>query len=119
MKKETKLRIFALIVMLCIAAHYFYYGLQSDIFIPFGLFFLGLWAPSFMLYAILPPKKTRTPDYSKAISVIGILVSLCSFAIYFSWFSGIWSNTYFTFFIFFIIACYFIFLSWYKNGWWG
>jgi len=119
MKKETKISIFFLIVMLCIIAHYFYYGRRSAISMPFDLVFIGQWASLIMLYSILPSKKVRTPDYSKALSTIGILVSLCSFAIYFSWFLRIWSNTDFTLFIFFIIAFYFVFLSWYKNGWWG
>jgi len=119
MKKETKIRIFFGIVVLCIIVHYFYYRWQSAILMPFNLIFIGLWASLLMLHAILPPKKVRTPDYSKALNAIGILVSLCSFAIYFSWFLGIWSNADFAFFIFFIIVCYSCILSWYKNGWWG
>ena len=122
MKQETKLRIFSGIVSLffgivslCILIHFFYYNWQNDIPMPSWLFLCGLWAPLLMLFAILPPKKVRTPDYSKVFSVIGIFFSLCSFAIYFSWFLGIWSNTDFTFFIFFIIAYYLAFLSGYKN----
>jgi hypothetical protein len=119
MKKETKIRIVFFVAMLCIIVHYFYYGRQGAISIPSEVIFLGLWSPLLMLYSILPSKKVRMPDYSKAFSVIGILISLCSFAGYLSCFLGIWSAADFTFFFFIIVACYFIFLSWYKNGWWG
>ena len=119
MKQEAKLRIVSLIVMLCIIAHFLYYSQKVDFSLPLYLLFIGGWAPSTLLYAILPPKKIRTPSYSKIFSFVGIFVSLCSFVIYFSCFLGTWLNDNLIFFIFLIAAGYSIFLSWYKNGWWG
>ena len=114
MKQETKLRIFFGIISLCILIHFFYYK-EWDASV--SMFSIGIWAPLIMACAILPPKKVRTPDYSKIVNFVGIFVSLCSFVIYFSWFLGIWSNIILEFFILLIIGIYFIFLLWYKNGW--
>jgi len=119
MKQETKIRIFFGIVMLCILVHFLYYSWQIGLFLPSGLFFIGGWAPLTMLYAVLPPKKMRTPNYSKALSFAGILISLCSFVIYFSWFMGIWSSSNLAFILSMFVLIYSVFLSWYKNGWWG
>ena len=121
MKRETKLGVFFCIVVLCLIAHFLYYGQQADLplYRLLNLFLIGLWASIVMLYSILPPKKKRIPDYSKVFSFIGILVSLCSFVFYFSWFLGIWSNIDLAVFLLLIPNVYFLILLWYKNGWRG
>ena len=119
MKKETKLRIFFFIITMCIIAHFLYYKWWIDPLLPLGLLLIGGYAPSIMLYSILPSKKERTPDYSKILSFAGIFVSLCFFVIYFSRFLGIWSNEDLALFLSGIALICFAILSWYKNGWWG
>ncbi|MBZ3935401.1 hypothetical protein [Methanimicrococcus blatticola] len=102
-----------------VCAHFFYYDIYLDMRLPLSLFLIGGWGGLLLLYAILAPKMSRTSDYSKIISVVGILIAFCSLILYVSYFLGVWENKWFSSIVSFIVLGYALFLSWYKNGWWG
>lgn len=119
MKENTKVRTFYFLVGLFMTAHFLYYSSSSGALLPLILYLVGSWPVLLLFYAALEPKRIRSPDYSELISLPAIPVAFFSLGLYFSYFLGFWENAVFPYFVFFVVAGYFIFLNWYKNGWRG
>ncbi|WNY29037.1 hypothetical protein MmiEs2_12510 [Methanimicrococcus stummii] len=118
MKKDSKIRLLFLIPLLLILVQLFC-SWHLDIYVPFSIPLVGIWGILLLLYVVLDPKKTRSPDYSRILSFVGLMISFCSLGVYFSYYLGVSFNDDILFLIFLIAGVYGIFLTWYKNGVWG
>lgn len=119
-KQETKLRVFGFILSLFVIAHFLY--LIWHLGWGLSLYLLVVILCSIILFfeSIRPAKKVRTSNYSKSLSFVGILISICMFLLYgfilLGMFSEISQNDNFQFGVSSIVVAYSIFLMWYKQG---
>ncbi|MDR2943673.1 MAG: hypothetical protein LBU81_01035 [Methanosarcinales archaeon] len=108
MKREMMIRIFCLALFLLGAAYHL-------IKRPEGPFFYIVISPLLLLTALSSVKKNRQPDYSKYLSLAGVLPALISYVIYFTYALEFWKNGPIEIICVFIFIIYYIFLIWYKK----
>jgi len=109
MKKENKIRIICIVLLMLGAVFYIYNNSKFA-------FFLIL--PPLMLYtALIPPKKIHMSAYSKYLSFVGILLVILSYIVYFAYSFEIWRNEHVEIMCMLVICAYYVFLVWYKKAW--
>ena len=112
MKRETQIRIFCALLLILGAIYYFYAKPESFVF------FL-LIAVSMLLTSLISPKTIHVPDYSKYVSIVGVLFAILSYAIFFvyPYLMEIWQYKWSEIIVSAVFFIYFVFLIWYKKNW--
>jgi|GEM_PF-1727905 len=120
MKKEIKIRIFCLALVLLGVVLYIYTSpkeVPSFPIVPHGATLLLTSAPGLLYISLLPAGKIRKVDYSRATNFIGVLFCISTYIMYCLYFFKYLQNNIFIEVFAFSFFAYFLFLIWYKSQW--